>query len=224
MFSSYHVWMWELDYKESWARKNWFFLTVVLEKTLESPLEARRPQEVHCKGNQSWIFIGRTDAEAPILWPPDAMSRFIGKGPNAGKDWKQEEKGMIEDKMVGWHQRLNGLKFTQIWVNLGVGDGQEACRAAIHGVTKSRTWLNDWSERIMHQGTMTSLLNSHLLRISFSYHPYFTEQKLWVLEKLPVEGHTALHWQIFKIHMSVNSLHSNHDNTHCGLQRPHGNT
>ena len=112
-FSSSHVWMWELDYKESWAPKNWCYWTVVLEKTLESPLDCKEIQPVHPKGNQSWIFIGRTDAEAeiPILWPPDVKNWLIGKDPDAGKDRGQEEKGMTEDEMVGWHHRLNGQEF-----------------------------------------------------------------------------------------------------------------
>ena len=102
-FSSSHVWMWELDYKESWALKNWCFWTVVLEKTLEGPLDWKEIQPVNPKGNQPWIFIGRTDAEAeaPILWPPHEKSWLIGKDPDAGKDWRQEEKGMTEDEMVG---------------------------------------------------------------------------------------------------------------------------
>ena len=100
-FSSSHVWMWELDYKES------------LENTLESPLDCKEIQLVHPKGNQSWIFIGKTDAEAetPILWPPDAKNWLTGKDPYAGEDWRREEKGMTEDEMVGWHHRLNGHKF-----------------------------------------------------------------------------------------------------------------
>ena len=107
-FSSSHVRMWQLDYKESWALKNWCFWTVVLEKTLESPLDCKEIQPVHPKWNQSWIFIGRTDAEAetPIL-SSDAKSRLIRKDPDAGKDWRREEKGMTEDEMVGWHHRLN---------------------------------------------------------------------------------------------------------------------
>ena len=102
--------MWELDYKESWAPKNWCFWTVVLEKTLESPTDCKEIQPVHPKGNQSWMFTGRTDVEAetPILWPPDAKNWLIWKDPDAGKDWRQEEKGMTEDEMVGWHHRLNG--------------------------------------------------------------------------------------------------------------------
>ena len=116
-FSSSHVWMWELYYKESWVPKNWCFWTVVLEKTLESPLNNKEIQPVHPKGNQSWIVIGRTDAEAktPILWPPGAKNWLIWKDPDAGKDWRLEEKGMTEDEMVGWHHRLNGHE----WVNSG---------------------------------------------------------------------------------------------------------
>ena len=112
-FSSSHVWMWELDYKESWVPKNWCFWTVVLEKTLESPLDCKEIQPVHPKVNQSWIFIGRTDVEAetPILWPPDAKNWVIWKDSYAGKDWRQEEKGKREDEMVGWHHRLNENEF-----------------------------------------------------------------------------------------------------------------
>ena len=107
--------MWELDYKESWAPKNWCFWTVVLEKTLESPLDCKENKAVNPKGNQPWIGIGRTDAEAdaPVLWPPDVKSQLTGKDPDAGKDWRQEEKGKTEDKMVGWHHRLNGDEFEQ---------------------------------------------------------------------------------------------------------------
>ena len=121
-FSSSQVWMWELDYKESWAPKNWCFWTVVLEKTLENPLDCKEIQPVHLKGNQSWIFIGRTDAEAevPILWPPDE-NWLIGKDPDSGKDWRREEKGTIENEMVGWHHRLNGHEFERA---LGVDDWQ----------------------------------------------------------------------------------------------------
>ena len=112
-FSNSHVWMWELDYKESWAPKSWCPWTVVLEKTLESPLDSKEIQLVSPKGDQPWIFIGRTDAEAetPILWPPDVKNWLIGKDPDAGKDWRQEEKGSTEDEMVGWHHQLNGHEF-----------------------------------------------------------------------------------------------------------------
>ena len=112
-FSSSHVQMWELDQKESWAPKNWCFWIVMLEKTLESSLNSKDIKPVNPKGNQPWIFIGRTDAEteAPVLWPPDTKSRLIGKDPDAGKDWGQEEKGATEHEMVGWHHQLNGLDF-----------------------------------------------------------------------------------------------------------------
>ena len=105
--------MWELDYKESLASKNWHFWTVVLEKTLESPLDCKEIQPVHPKGNQSWIFIGRivAEAETPILWPSDAKNWLIGKDPDAGKDWKHEEKGMAEDEMAGWHHWLYRHEF-----------------------------------------------------------------------------------------------------------------
>ena len=121
-FSSSHVWMWESDHKESWALKNWYFWTVVLEKTLESPLDCKEIQPVHPKGDQSWIFIGRTDAEteASILQPPDAKNWLTGKDSDTGKDWKQV-KGTTEDKMGGWYHWLDGHEFEQ---PPGVGDGQ----------------------------------------------------------------------------------------------------
>ena len=112
-FSSSHLWIWELDYKESWVLKNWHFSTVVLEKTLESPLDSKKIQSVYPKENQSWIFIERTDAEAeaPILWPPDANNWLTRKDPDTGKDWRQEEKGTTENEMVGWHHQLDGHEF-----------------------------------------------------------------------------------------------------------------
>ena len=121
-FSSSHVWIWELDYKESWALKNLCFWTVVLDKTLESPLDCKEIQPVHPKENQSWIFIWSSDVEAPILWPADRKNWLIWKDPDAGKGWRQEEeKGMTEDEMVGWHHQLDGHEFEQAQ---GVGDGQ----------------------------------------------------------------------------------------------------
>ena len=147
-FSSGHVWVWELDYKESWAQKNRYFWILVLEKTLEGPLDCKEIQPVHPKENQSWMFIGRTDAEAetPILWPPDVKSWFIWKDPDAGKDWGQEEKGMTEDEMVGWHHRLNGHGFG--WT-LGVGDGREAlacCGSWGRKELDTTEWLNwNWN-------------------------------------------------------------------------------
>ena len=115
VFSSCHVQMWELDHTEGWGPKNWCFWTVVLEKTLESPLNSKEIQLAHPKRNQSWIFIGRTDAEdeASILWPPEEKSQLIGKDPDAGKDWGQEEKGVTEDEIVGWHHWFNGQEFEQ---------------------------------------------------------------------------------------------------------------
>ena len=136
--------MWELDCEESWALKNWCFWTVVLEKTLESPLDCKEIQPIHPKGNQSWIFIGRTDAraEAPILWPPDGKNWLIGKDHDAGKDWRQK-KGTTEDEMAGCHHRFNEH---EIELAPGVGGGGEAWRAAVHGVTKCQTWVSDWNE------------------------------------------------------------------------------
>ena len=121
-FSSSHVWMWELNHKEGRAPKNWCFWIVVLEKTLESPLGCKEIKAVNHNGNQSCTFIGRTDAEAeaPVLWPPNAKSQLIRKDPDAEKDWRQEDKGTTEDEMVGWHHWLNGHEFEQA---LGVGDG-----------------------------------------------------------------------------------------------------
>ena len=119
--------MWELDYKESWALKNWCFWTVVLEKTLESPLDWKVIQPVHPEGNQSWIFIVRTNAEAdtPILWPPDAKNWLIGKDPDAEKDWRREEKGTTEDEMVGWD--TDSMSLRKLW---------EAWCAAVQGAQR----------------------------------------------------------------------------------------
>ena len=137
--------MWELDCEESWALKNWWFWTLVLEKTLESPLDCKEIQPVHPKGDQSWVFIGRTDAEAetPILWPPHAKSWLIGKDPDAGRDWGQEEKGTTEDEMAGWHHWLDGRESE--WTP-GVGDGQGGMACCNSWVTKSRTRLSNWTE------------------------------------------------------------------------------
>ena len=112
-FSSNHLWIWELHHKEGWVLKNWCFWILVLEKTLESPLYCKKIKPVNPKGNKSWLFIGRSDAEAeaPVLWPPDMTSWLIGKDPDSGKDWRQEEKGTTEDEMVGWHHHLNRHEF-----------------------------------------------------------------------------------------------------------------
>ena len=144
VFSSSPIRMWELDHKESWELKYWCFWTVVLEKTLESPLDCKEIQPVYPKGNQSWIFIGRTDAKAemPIFWPPHAKSWLIGKDPDAERDWGQEEKGMTEDEMAGWHHRLDGHEFE--WTP-GVGDGQgglACCNSWGRKESDTTEWLN----------------------------------------------------------------------------------
>ena len=141
-FSSGHVLMWELDHKEGWIQKNSCFWTVVLEKTLESPLASKEIKPVNPKGNQHWRFIERTDAEAeaPVLWPLDAKSQLIGEDPDAGKGWRQEEKGITEDEMVGWHHRLNWY----VWTSCG--SWWWTGHAVVHGVTKSQTGLSEWIE------------------------------------------------------------------------------
>ena len=147
IFCSSCVWMWELDQKEGWEPKNWCFWTVVLEKTLKSPLDCKEIQPVNPKGNQSWIFTGRTNAEdeAPILWPPDVNSWFIWKDPDSEKNWRQEEKGMTE--MVGWHHQLVGHEFEQV---PGVGDGQGSLACCISWDCKEwdmTSWLNNNSNK-----------------------------------------------------------------------------
>ena len=139
------MWMWELHHKAGWAPKNWCFWTVVLEKTLESSLDCKEIKPVHPKGNQSWTFTGRTDAEAPIFWPPDVKNWLIGKYPDAGKEWRQEEKVTTEDEMVGWHHRLDRHEFELV---LGVGDEQGSlvcCSPWGHKDSDTIEWLN-WTE------------------------------------------------------------------------------
>ena len=140
--------MWELDYKESWVPKNQCFWPVMLEKTLDSLLDGKEIQPDNPKGNQSWIFIGRIDAEAEtlILWPPDVKYWLIGKDPDAGKDWRQEKKGMTEDEMVGWHHRLDG-----VWASSGVDDGQGslACCSPWGRKESDTTEQLNWTESKM---------------------------------------------------------------------------
>ena len=137
--------MWELDHKKDWAPKNWYFWTVVLEKTLESPLELKEIKPVNPKGNQSWIFNGRADveAEAPILWPSDVKSWLFGKDPDAGKEWMQEEKGTTDDKTVGWHHWLNEMNLSKC---RELVMDKEPCCVAVHGVAKNWTRLSNWTE------------------------------------------------------------------------------
>ena len=132
-----------LDHEEGWAQKNWCFWTVMLEETLEIPLDCKEIQPVHSKGNQSWTLIGRNDAEAeaPILW---CKSQVIGKDPDAGKERRLEEKGMTEDEIVGWHHILSGHEFEQV---PGMGKDREAWRATVHGVAESWTWLSEWTTK-----------------------------------------------------------------------------
>ena len=147
-FSSGHVWMWELDCEESWAPKNWCFWTVVL-KALESPLDCKKIQPVHPKGDQSWVFFGWNDAEAetPVLWPPHAKSWLIGKDSDAGRDWRQEEMGTTEDEMAWWHHQLTGHEFE--WT-LGVGDGQGglAFRSSWNHNESDTTEQLNWNKKL----------------------------------------------------------------------------
>ena len=144
-FSSSHIWMWKLDQKESWVPRNWCFWTMVLEKTLESPLNCKDIKLVNPKGNQSWIFIGRTDAEGeiPILWPADSNNWLIWRDPDAGKDWRQVKKGMTEDKMFGWHHQLMAMSLNKFW-KLVID--REVWQAAVLEVTKRQTLLSNWTE------------------------------------------------------------------------------
>jgi len=167
--------MWELDCEEGWAPKNWCFWTVVLEKTLESPLDCKEIQPVHSKGDKSWVFFGRNDAKAetPVLWPPHAKSWFIGKDSDAGRDWGQEEKGTIEDEMAGWHHRLDGHEFE--WT-LGVGDGQGglACCDSWGRKESDTTERLNWTEWHMTLSIFSyAYLPSSLMQCSFRSFAYF---------------------------------------------------
>ena len=150
--------MWDLDYKESWVLKNWCFWTVVLEKTLESPLDCKEIQPVHPKGDQSWVFLRRTDfeAETPILWPPDAKSWLTEKVPDAGRDWRREEKGTTEDEMAGWHHRLNWHEFE--WTpGVGAEQGSLACCNSWGREESDTTVRLNWTElmlglQLLHAG------------------------------------------------------------------------
>ena len=149
-FSSSHVWMWELDCEQSWTPKNWCFWTVVLKETLESPLDCKELQPVNPKGNQSWIFIGRTDgkAETPIFCPPDVKNWLIWKDPDAGKAWRREEKGTTKNQMVGWHHQLNGHEFES---TPGVSDAQG-------GLACCSPWGHkEWATEQLNRTVLTSV-------------------------------------------------------------------
>ena len=139
--------MWQLDHKEGWAPKNWCFWTLVLEKTLESPLDCKEIKPVNPIGNQPWIFIGKTDAEteAPILWPPDVKSQLTGKDPDAGQDWGKEEKGTTEDEMVGWHHQLRGHEFEQ---TQEIVKDRKVWRASVHGSQRvGHNWATEQQQQ-----------------------------------------------------------------------------
>ena len=147
-----------LDYKKVGDQRNLCFWTVVLEKTLESPLDSKKIKPINPKGKQPWIVIRRTDAEGdgPIPWPPDAKSRLTGKDPDAGEDWGQKQKGVTEDEMAGWHHPLNGHEFEQ---TPGDSENQGSLRAALHGVTKSQTWLSDRTTTTTTKVVIPSILS-----------------------------------------------------------------
>ena len=173
--------MWKLDHREGWALKNWCFWIVVLEKTLDSPLDSTEIKPVNPKGNQPWIFIGRTDAEAevPIFWPPDVKSWLIGKDPGSGKDWGQEEKKVTKDEVVGWHHGLNGREFEQA---SGDGEGQGSLACCNLWVTKTRTWLSNWTTPLilfLSMASATSMLPNPLT--SFQFYFFICVWTFWLV-------------------------------------------
>ena len=165
-----YVWMWEMDHKEGWVQKNWCFWTVVLEKTLEIPLDCKEIKPVNPKGNQFWIFIGRTDAEAvaPILWPPVVKSWLIWKDPDAGKDWRQEEKGTTENKMIGWYNQLYGHEFEQAPGD-GEGWGGLACWSP-WGHKESESNTTEWLNKNNPQNSKGGVLSCSVMSDSFQSH------------------------------------------------------
>ena len=187
--------MLKLDYKESWAPKNWCFWTVMLEKTLESPLDCKEIQPVHPKGDQSWVFNGRTDVEAetPILWPPHAKSWLIGKDPDAGKDWGQEEKGTTEDEMVGWHHLLHGHGFG--WTpGVGGGQGGPACFSSWGHKKLDTTERLNWTEPKMQQYLNGTKRKNSLYPVKISF------KNICEIKTLrPIIVTKTSHWQLYTI-------------------------
>ena len=187
-FFSSRIWMWELDHKESWAPKNWCFWTVLLEKTLESPLDSREIKPINPKGNQPWIFIGRTVAEAPILWLPDVKNWLIGKDLDDEKDWKQEKR-ITEGKMVGWHHWLVGHEFEQV---PGVGNGQgslECCRPWGCKVLNTTEWLS-WTLTELNFALWVRYMNLCQYWMSWQWISAIPE----LILRLERDGHGSLSW------------------------------
>ena len=184
------VWMWELDYKESWVRKNRCFWIVVLEKTLESPLDCKEIQPVHPKGNQSWIFIGRTDAEGetPILWPPDAKNGLIWKDREAGKDWRQEEKGTTEDEMVGWHHDAMDMCLNRLW-ELVVG--REVWLQSMGLQRVDHDWVTELNELNI------LLYIYHIFFIHSSVNGYFHVLAILNSAAMNIEAHVSFSIMVF---------------------------
>jgi len=172
-FSSSHVWIWELDHREGWVQKSWCFWTVVLEKTLENPLNSKEIKPVNNKGNQLWLFIGRTaaEAEAPLFWLPDVTSQLIGKVSDAGKDWRQEEQGATEDETVGWHHWLNGHEFEQ---TLGDSEGQgslvcfssQSCKE-LDMTELLRQWMSKYMQSVLNFPTVSLQCGTFYLNYIF---------------------------------------------------------
>ena len=201
--------MWELDHKESWAPKNLCFWTVVLEKTLESPLNSMEFKPVNPKGNLSWRHIGRSDAkaEAPKLRPPNAKSQLIGKDPDAGKDWRQEEKGMTEDELIGCYHRFNVHEFEQ---TQGNSEGQGSWCAAVHGVSKSQTWLSSQTTTFFPLLFSLSLLLSLSLSLSLYIYIllYISLVCIYIYTHTHIHIYTYTHISFFCLsHLKISCWH-----------------